>query len=355
MAKHAKDEKSKYLSEPVEPIEPKPDMLVGDLVEAFQYTSYQSRNIARCFNAYRNMISAPDRPTVFFGFAGAMVPAGMKRVVISMIKNKLIDVLVSTGANLYHDWHEACGNRHYIGSNQVDDNKLREMFIDRIYDTFADEEKFRESDNAIMKLADSLEPRNYSSREFLEKMGMQVKDTESILGTAAKNGLPVFCPALNDSSIGIALTKHYLESLKANRKPITIDPIKDNWEIAQIKLKSKSTGVVYVGGGTPKNYIQQTEVMLEVMGFQTTGHKFAIQMTTDDAKWGGLSGCTFEEAQSWGKITKDAKMATAYVDATIALPILVTALIQKCSDTIAKRRRLRFTWDKAELKSIQQE
>jgi len=350
-----KGDKSHYLKEPIKPIEPRSDMLVGDLVESFQYTSYQSRNLARCFNAYRNLISAPDRPTVFLGMAGAMVPAGMKKVVISMIKNKLIDVLVSTGANLYHDWHEARGGKHYIGSQQVDDTKLRELYIDRIYDTFADEEKFRESDDAIKKIADNLETRNYSSREFLEKLGLSVKDTESILGTAAKNGVPVFCPALNDSSIGIALTKHYYESMKASRRPITIDPIRDNWEIAQIKLKSKSTGVVYVGGGTPKNYIQQTEVMLEVMGFETTGHKYAIQITTDDPKWGGLSGCTFEEAQSWGKITKDAKIAAAYIDATVALPILVTALIQKCADIVAKRRRLKFVWEKEELKSIQQE
>jgi deoxyhypusine synthase len=349
-----KGNKSDYLKDPIKPIEPTADMTVGDLVEAFEHTSYQSRNLARCFNAYRNMISAPDRPTVFLGFAGAMVPAGMKKVIISMIKNKLIDVLVSTGANLYHDWHEARGNRHYIGSQQCNDTELREMFIDRIYDTFADEEKFRESDNAIKNIADKLEPIAYSSREFLEKMGQAVKGTDSILATAAENGLPIFCPALNDSSIGIAITKHYYECLKANRKPITIDPIKDNWEIAQIKLKSKSTGVVYVGGGTPKNYIQQTEVMLEVIGLQTIGHRYAIQLTTDDPKWGGLSGCTFEEAQSWGKITKDAKMATAYIDATVALPILVTALIQKCSDIIAKRRRLKLTWDKAELKSIQQ-
>jgi deoxyhypusine synthase len=272
-----------------------------------------------------------------------------------MMENKLIDVLVSTGANLYHDWHEALGNRHYVGSHQVNDTKLRDLYIDRIYDTYADEEKFRESDEAIKNIADKLEQRNYSSREFLERMGQATKTTDSVLGVAAKYGVPVFCPALNDSSIGIALTKHYYEAVKAGRKPITIDPIKDNWEIAQIKLKSKSTGVVYVGGGTPKNYIQQTEVMLEVMGFETMGHKFAIQLTTDDPKWGGLSGCTFEEAQSWGKITKDAKIATAYIDATVALPILVTAVIQKCGDMIAKRRRLKFTWDKEELKSIQQE
>jgi deoxyhypusine synthase len=351
----AKREKSDFLKEPIKPIEPSASMSVGDLVEGFEHTSYQSRNLARCFNAYRNMISAPDRPTVFLGFAGAMVPAGMKKVIISMIKNKLIDVLVSTGANLYHDWHEARGNRHYVGSQQCNDTELREMFIDRIYDTFADEEKFRDSDNAIKSIADKLEPTAYSSREFLEKMGQAVRGTDSILATAYENGVPIFCPALNDSSIGIALTKHYYERLKENQKPIAIDPIKDNWEIAQIKLKSKSTGVVYVGGGTPKNYIQQTEVMLEVMGFETVGHSYAIQLTTDDPKWGGLSGCTFEEAQSWGKITKDAKMATAYIDATVALPILVTALIQKCGSIISKRRRLKLTWDKVELKSIQQQ
>jgi deoxyhypusine synthase len=173
------------------------------------------------------------------------------------------------------------------------------------------------------------------------------KDPNSLVGTCYRKGIPYFIPALNDSSIGIALAKHHHDRVKAKKTPIAIDSIKDNYEIAQVKLKSPRTGVFYVGGGTPKNYISQVEVIQEVMGYAENPHMYAAQITVDVPQWGGLSGCTFEESQSWGKFHKDAKMAQSLVDATIGLPLLIGYLLQK--GVHKKRKQKRYRWKGEEL------
>ncbi|MEE8168785.1 MAG: deoxyhypusine synthase family protein, partial [Candidatus Hydrothermarchaeales archaeon] len=292
--------------------------------------------------------------TVFFGLSGAMVPAGLRKVIVDMMENNLIDVLVSTGANLFHDYAEAYGSSHFIGHHSADDDRLRELEIDRIYDTFADEEKFQALNSYLLKVFESLEPKGYSSREFLEILGRSLDDGDSILAKAAELGIPVFCPALNDSSIGISLTEYYVKRKKASKPYATIDPIRGVYEVSQIKKLSKKTGVVYIGGGTPKNYIQQIEIVLDMLGRvsgRRKGHDYALQITTDDPKWGGLSGCTLKEAQSWGKIARNASKATCYVDATIGLPLIAGAIMQD-SKLTNSRERLRFNWKEEELESL---
>src|SRR5437667_301103 len=205
-----------------------------------------------------------------------------------------------------------------------------------------------EKTTSVADLADGLEPRPYSSREFLWEMGkIAAKDPQSLVGTCYRKGIPYFVPALNDSSIGIALAKHHHDRVKAKKTPIAIDSIKDNYEIAQVKLKSPRTGVFYVGGGTPKNYISQVEVIQEVMGYAENPHMYAAQITVDVPQWGGLSGCTFEESQSWGKFHKDAKMAQSLVDATIGLPLLIGYLLQK--GVHKKRKQKKYRWKGEEL------
>ncbi len=174
--------------------------------------------------------------------------------------------------------------------------------MDRIYDTLVDEDKFRETDAVIGGIAEKLEPRGYSSREFMEILGDHVKDKNSILYNCRKYGVPMFVPALNDSSIGIGLTGLYQRARAAKKPFMHMDSIRDNWELTQMKIKAEKTGVIYIGGGVPKNFIQQTEVIAETLGYDKGGHHYAIQITMDAPQWGGLSGCTFEEAQSWGKI-----------------------------------------------------
>lgn len=331
--------KSELLSEKVKYLDLEKIKTIRDLLTAFQFTSIQSRNLGKALRIYDRMLSDPARPTIFMGLAGPMVPGGMRKVIRDMIEYGLIDVLVSTGANLYQDFYVARGFSHYIGSPNMDDLLLRKYFIDRIYDTLVDEEKFRETDEVIAKIADRLEKREYSTREFLEILGKNINDKNSILFTAAKKHVPIFCPAINDSSIGIALTQHY----SRNSERIILNPIRDNYELAQIKMKSKTSGVIYIGGGTPKNYIQQMEVIAEVLGANENGYRYAIQITTDTPQWGGLSGCTFEEAQSWGKIHKEADKIQATIESTVGMSLLVGAVLQ--GNSYKKRKPLTMKWN----------
>ncbi|MEM3151214.1 MAG: deoxyhypusine synthase [Candidatus Bathyarchaeia archaeon] len=346
--------KEKYLKERIKHLNLEEASSIGELIEAMAYTSYQSRNLAYCYYVFKNMLADPDRPTIFLGLAGAMVPGGMRKIIRDMIAYKMIDVLVSTGANLYHDFCEAVGVPHYLGTEHVNDLELRDLHIDRVYDTFLDEDELRKVDELIYKITEQFEPKIYSTREYLHKLGSCLNDENSILYSASKFGVPVFCPALNDSSIGLALSKYYLTKKKANESKLIIDPIRDVIELTQIKMKSKKTGVIFIGGGTPKNYVQQLSVNLDILEIPHEGHHYAIQITTDDPKWGGLSGCTFKEAKSWGKFTKAAYNSTVYADATIALPLLVGAILQNCRNELNQRSRLKFVWIEDELVEIKQ-
>lgn len=316
---------------------------VSDLVEAMAETSYQSRNLARCLSVYEAMLGDEQRVTIFLGIAGAMVPAGMRKIIVDLLKRGMVDVVVSTGANLYHDLAEASGVHHFIGSPHLDDSRLRELSIDRIYDTLADEEGFRRVDEKIVELTNRMEPVECSSRRYLFELGRNFDDEDSIMATSARLNVPVYCPSIADSSIGIALSRHQLE--RGSKRGVVINTIRDNLEMAQIMARSPRTGAFFIGGGVPKNFVQQTGVNVRFLGLkQDAGHAYAIQITTDDPKWGGLSGATIEEAISWGKYPPKVSQAVAYVDATIGLPILAASVFEKCAGLVAKRGRLGFDW-----------
>jgi deoxyhypusine synthase len=283
-----------------------------------------------------------DRCAILMGMSGAMVPAGMRRLVVYMLQNRLIDCLVSTGANFFHDLHETLGYYHYQGSPMTDDVALAENLIDRMYDVLADEAKFREHDQWIGQFAASLDQsRPYTTREFLYLLGCELAKTareDGIVSAAAKARVPLFCPAVADSSIGIGVA----ENRHRGGNRLVFDVVGDVLEITRIVAESPDTGVIYFGGGTPKNFVQQTEVVAIIMNTGKEGHKYAVQVVTDAPHWGGLSGCTFEEAQSWGKIHKDAMMVDCHCDSTIAMPILVSGLAQH-PELIRKRWKPTFT------------
>ncbi len=359
-----KRKKKELLSTPVNQIAIEEDMRVDDLVEQMAGMSIQARNLGLCALIYEKMLTDEKRPTVFLGLSGPLIAAGLRRVIRDMIEKNLVDVVVSTGAILYQDFYQALGGDHYTGSPDMDDVLLRDLYIDRIYDTLVDEEKFGETDRYIGELALSLEPRGYSSREFLDFLGSQVDDPDSILATAHRHGIPVFSPALNDSSIGIGLTYAYARQKKnRSEKNISggggsggekfyIDPIRDNYELTQIIINSRSTGAVYIGGGTPKNYINDAVVMANYgLEREVEGHEYAIQITTATPLDGGLSGSTLGEAQSWGKIYREAKKAMAFVEASIGLPLIAGYLFGRRVGE--NRTRLRFVWDGDALVSME--
>lgn len=337
-----KDLKKKILSKPIKQLDLDETKTILDLVEGFRNTSIQARNIGKCYEVYESMLTDKERPTIILGLSGALVAAGLRKVIRDMIHYGIVDVVVSTGAIMYQDLYQARGFKHYVGSPDMDDKVLRDQMIDRIYDTLVDEEKFEETDRMIAKMIASLKPSNYSSREILAFLGEGIGDENSILYTAYKNGVPIFAPALNDSSIGIGLTLYYEKYKDSDR--ITLDPIKDNHEFLHIVLKSKKTGVIFVGGGVPKNWINDAVVMANyAYGKEMEGHSYAFQITTANPADGGLSGSTLEEAQSWGKIWKKATKATAYVEASVALPLIVGAVMQK--GLWKNRKRLEFIWN----------
>jgi len=340
------------LSTPIKQIDLEKAQTISQLVEQFKHSSIQSRNLGSVAQVYEDMLTDEARPTVIIGLAGPLIAAGLRKVLRDMVTKGIVDVIVSTGAVLYQDFYQARGFKHYRGTEFADDVELHEHMIDRIYDTYVDEDMFRATDTYIADLVQQLEKRPYSTREFLHFLGMHIPDDDSILHQAAKNGVPCFVPALNDSSIGIGLTKQYVDSGKEEPK-FRLDPIRDNWELTQIKVRSKKTGVIYIGGGTPKNYINDIEVIAEVMGYDPGGHHYALQITADAPHWGGLSGSTLGEAQSWGKINAKANKATAYVEASIGLSLMVGHVLQK-KEIWQDRKRLRFNWSGDQLEGIEQ-
>jgi deoxyhypusine synthase len=346
-----KDPKTDFLKEPIRPFDLEKIHTVSELLEAFNWTSFQSRTLAACANVFVEMLEDTNRPTVFLSLAGAMVPAGMKGVVTTTVRRRMVDVLVSTGANMYHDFVEAFGEHHYVGSPDADDALLRKEGIDRIYDTFANEEKFGAVENMVTYYADKLavdKVGSVSSRQFLHGLGELIDQKApgehkkgSVIWNCWKEGVPIFVPALNDSSLGLAITEHHIQFAKKGQSPLVIDQIKDNVEILGIKRAAPKTGVIYIGGGVPKNYVQQTAFLERHFGIPDAEHEYGIQITTDSPQWGGLSGCTFREGISWWKEKPGGKYATCYCDATIAFPLIVKAALERCRN-LERRKRLKF-------------
>ena len=345
-----KKRKSKFLHQPIRPLNLKETKSLLDLVQAFQHTSFQSRNVFKCFDVYQKMLEDPAC-IIFMGLSGAMIPGGMRKVIHDMIEMKLVDVIVSTGANIFHDLFESFGYRHYVGSEGDDDNALRKHRIVRVYDALMDDHEINQVIHLLSKVPEALEEKVVSSRRYLEVLGKGLKDEGSILKTASRCGVPIFVPALSDSSIGIGLTFLHLQK-KAPSERLLIDQIQDSFEIAQLKKVASVTGAIYIGGGVPKNYIQQLGPVSELLFQKESGHRYAFQITTDDPKWGGLSGCTFEEAKSWGKIERASSYSAVYMDATVALPLLIGAILQE-GKVYRKRKRRRFHWEGDRLKSVQ--
>ncbi len=338
-----------FLRKTIQPVDVTRVKGLGDLLEQYQTSSIQARNLGRCLEVWENALTDPKRPTILIGLSGPLIAAGLRRVLRDLVKWGLVDVVVSTGAIYYQDLYQTIGGRHWMGTPLANDVELRDAYLDRIYDTYVDELKFEETDRAIGRITEEFPRRPASSREYLGFLGARFQDPESFLSVAANRGVPTFSPALIDSSIGIGLTLYY--QANRNRKDrFILDAVRDNYELVQILSGSPRTAVVYIGGGTPKNWINDGIVMANyAFGREGEGHYYALQLTTDVPHWGGLSGSTLDEAQSWGKISRTATRAMAFVEASVGLPILVGALWQRRARW-KNRPRLRFDWNEDQVK-----
>jgi deoxyhypusine synthase len=331
--------KSRFLRVPVEPFVVEAGLGADEVLARMERISFQGRSLATAHGIWQKMLGS--NCTIFLGVAGALSAGGMRLIIAHLLERRYADCLVSTGANLYHDLHETRGRRHFIGSPRENDAVLQADRIDRVYDTYASEDEFCENDEWIAEFALTLERRPYTSREFLYRLGEYLwKETgqDGILTAAYRANVPVFCPAIADSSIGMGLSQARHRDATAG----LIDVIGDIVESANIVIRHPRTASIVLGGGTPKNFINQASVQAEFFDDRVGGHRYALQIVTDVPHFGGASGSSLEEARSWGKLATDAEQVTVHADATIALPLLVSALAGSARDTLAVRKPIAF-------------
>lgn len=301
-----------------------------NIVDQYDLMAFQARNLARAAKIYDAMLT--DKGCgIILCLAGSLFSAGLKKVVYDLIDNNMIDAIVSTGANIVdQDFFEGLGYNHYQGTPFVDDEYLRTQGIDRIYDTYIDEDELRVCDMAIAKIADSLAPRPYSSREFITAMGKYLADNDlgkdSVVRAAYHKNVPIFVPAFSDCSAGFGLVYHQWH--RKNQPMVTIDSVQDFLELTKIKIAAKTTGLFMIGGGVPKNFAQDIVVASEILGIDTQMHKYTVQITVADERDGALSGSTLKEAHSWGKVDDDLEQMV-FSEATIAFPLIASYAYHK--------------------------
>jgi len=315
--------KKSLLSNPVEHIDIK-SFDARKIIDGMGKMSFTSRDTARAASIYNEMLADKDC-SIFLTLAGSTSAGGCMDLYADLVKNNMIDAIVATGASIIDmDFFEALGFKHYQGSQFQDDTVLRKNYIDRIYDTYIDEEELQACDKAICEIANTLEPRSYTSREFIKELGKYLKTNGkkkgSLIETAYDNDVPIFCPAFTDSSAGFGLVMHQEQNPK---KHMTIDSIREFRELTEIKLQSKKSGLLMIGGGVPKNFVQDTVVCAELLGKKVDMHKYAIQITVADTRDGACSSSTLKEASSWGKVDVT-KEQMVFAEATSVLPLIAS-------------------------------
>lgn len=304
-----------------------------NLVESMEKMAFSARDLNRAARIYDMMLS-DKKCSIILTLAGSLFSAGLKKIVYDLIENNMVDAVVSTGAIMIdQDFFEALGFKHYIGSPFVDDNELRELHIDRIYDTFIDEDELRICDDTCAEIFNSLEKRPYSSRELLWEFGKYLENNggpkvdDSVIYSAYKNNVPIFIPAFSDCSAGFGIVMHQNDNPD---KHLSFDSGKDFLELTQIKLNTDETGIFMIGGGVPKNFTQDIVVAAEILRENAPMHKYAIQITVADERDGALSGSTLKEASSWGKVETSFEQMV-YSEATLALPLIAGYVYHKGS------------------------
>ena len=318
--------KAQLLTKPVEHI----DITSFDarpIIDQMSHMSFTSRDLAKATEIYNMMLKDKDC-SIILTIAGSTSAGGCMKLYADLIRYNMVDAIVATGATIVDmDFFEALGYKHYQGTPFIDDKLLRDNYIDRIYDTYIDEEQLQACDHTIGKITDSLEPRPYSSREYIKEMGKWLtknsKKKDSLVQLAYEHNVPIFCPAFTDSSAGFGLVVHQVDRMKKKKPYLTIDSIADFRELTNIKIEAGTTGLLMIGGGVPKNFTQDTVVCAEILGKEVDMHKYAVQITVADSRDGACSSSTLKEACSWGKVDT-AYEQMVYAEATSVLPLLAS-------------------------------
>lgn len=325
MEKHSKED---YLIKKVVPFKPKEVKNVEDLLKSLKYCGFQGRRLGIALDILEQMVTNKDCTTVLT-LSGAMVPAGMGEIICTLIELELIDVLVSTGANIIHDLVDVFSEGgHFLGSSEVDDDDLFNNRINRIYDLFLPEENYTEAERNILRIIHEL----YNEKEihttpshFLKDLGSKV-NKRCIVSVAAQKKIPIFIPAFSDSELALNLIKY---SVREGYN-FQFDILKDVELFADIIKNSKLCGTFIIGGGVPRNWSQQVFPLLDQIGaIEEMGYNYSVRIHTATEYDGGLSGCTVSESKTWGKYALESKHVSVWCDATIALPILVVGILQR--------------------------
>jgi len=315
--------KTDYLRWPIEHI----DITSFDaspVINGMRRMAFTARDTAKAADILQAMIKDPQCTNILT-IAGSTSAAGCMRIYGDMVKYNMVDVIVATGAAIVDmDFFEAMGFRHYQGDSAANDRELRKLYIDRIYDVFIDERELQQCDLTIKEIADNLEPRPYSSREFIREMGRYLTQhavkRDSIVQLAFEQDVPIFCPAFTDSSAGFGLVKHHADS---RHRHITIDSIRDLSELTRIKVAAHKTGLFVIGGGVPKNFAQDIVISAEILGYVAPKHEYAVQISVADVRDGACSSSTFKEASSWGKVDPTIEQMV-FAEATSVLPLIIS-------------------------------
>lgn len=316
-------EKKDFLKDVIEHIDIKEHNVIK-LVDSMEKMAFSARDLNRAAKIY-NMMLEDKNCSVILTLAGSLFSAGLKKVVFDLVNNNMVDAIVSTGAIMVdQDFFEALGFKHYLGTPFSDDNQLRDLHIDRIYDTYIDEDELRICDDTTEKIFNSLEPRPYSSRELLWNFGKYLDENggpkvdDSVIYAAYKKNVPIFVPAFSDCSAGFGIVVHQYNNPE---KHVSFDSGKDFLELTKIKMNTKETGIFMIGGGVPKNFTQDIVVAADILMEDAPMHKYAVQITVADERDGALSGSTLKEASSWGKVETTYEQMV-YSEATIAMPLV---------------------------------
>ncbi len=315
--------KKSLLNNPVKHIDIK-SFDARKIIDGMSSMSFTSRDTARAASIYNEMLDDKDC-SIFLTLAGSTSAGGCMNLYADLVKNNMVDAIVATGASIIDmDFFEALGFKHYQGSQFQDDTELRKNYIDRIYDTYIDEEELQACDKTICDIANTLKPKSYTSREFIRELGKYLKSNarkkDSLIEAAFDNNVPIFCPAFTDSSAGFGLVMHQEQNPNNH---ITIDSIREFRELTEVKLRTKQSGLLMIGGGVPKNFIQDTIVCAELLGKKVDMHKYAVQITVADTRDGACSSSTLKEASSWGKVDVT-KEQMVFAEATSVLPLIAS-------------------------------
>lgn len=341
MVTQRKPKPSKYLTAPTRPVQVDRDRSVAGLLEKMEGAGFGGRQLAEAHRIWLDMLG--DNTTVVVAANGALIPAGMRRLLAYVIKNRFVDVMVCSGAMLFQDLHETLGRQHFQAHPSMTDAELEASQITRMWDVLASEEEYSEANEWVGGFTNQLDQaRAYSTREFLHLLGRELAEIatdDGILTSAYKARIPVFCPTISDSSITVGIAGARFEK----KNNFCFDLAQDTLDLMQIGARSRVTGVINLGGGTSRSYVQQMESASEIIKTPARGHKYAIQISTDAPHPGGrTSGTVTDESLIYGKLARGATAAYVNCDATIALPILVTSLSQTAAKYMKGRKRPNF-------------